>query len=151
MEESLIFPDVLFEPILDDIRPEYDQEYDERKIPSIDTVPASEVPVEYQTPSLESGDPLDRVEFEPFIKKEVPIDVFQEEGVSAFTIAPEPEIEDEISQSFYESIVSTNIAESESDITGGTLVQEREPLEFDARKAVIFAEILKPKFSNTDY
>ena len=138
-----VFPDIIFGPILDDIRSDYDE-------PELDTMPASEVPVEYKTPSVETGVPVDRIETGPVVKEELQPDIISEEGVSAFAYPEDHHIKDEISESFYESIVLTNIAGSESDITD-IPGSEEEYLEFDVRKAIIYSEILKPKHSNTDY
>lgn len=140
--ERPVFPDIFFEPVLDDIRPEYE----ERQNPQLDVVPENEIPAEYKAPSLEASESLGKVEYEPVASGSQPLDLIQEEGISSFSYNTDTGIDDEISESFYESIVSSNIADSESDITGDGLSQEKEHFEFDVKKAIIYSEILKPKF-----
>ena len=150
-DEEPIFPEVLFEPVFQDrempdestVMPEDVTEYtggESEEYSSIDTVPKPEESLE----SLESS-----------YKPTEPIDTpLQEEGVAAFASTSEQIVSDDIGESLLEITAGelyNAIADSEDEITGMYTMDSKEEDEFDLGQAVIYSEILNPKYTNNGY
>ncbi len=129
------FPDVFFEPTV----PEQESPWEEEEYNDIEVAPEPEEFIEEAEKSVEPVEAIDKVE--------------EMEGIAALSSTVEQMISDEKNE--YDIQIPddlyTAIADSEHEITDLQDVEISEEDAFDLRKAVIFAEILNPKYINNNY
>ena len=135
VEKETDFPDVFFEPVAEQQEPSWGEEsYSETEMPS--------VPEEI------------REEVQEFVKQDDAIDVVEEdEGVAALSATMdqlnlEDQNEEEITIADYFRDDSIEKDQEISDFKDTELPEEES---FNLRKAVIYSEILKPKYINNNY
>ncbi len=129
------FPDVFFEPAV----PEQESSWEEEEYSDIEVAPEPEEFIEEAEKTVEPVETIDKVE--------------EIEGMAALSSAEEQMISDDKNEYDIQTPddLYTAIADSEHEITDLQEAEIPEEDAFDLKKAVIFAEILNPKYINNNY